>query len=331
MGKEVLFEGVFPVKVALIGYGNYSKWMAIPCMHHAGIELVSVVEPDGTKQNEAARLLRVPCYSTFDDFLRSGSEFNAIIACATPSVHTEMAVWAMHHRIPILVEKPPAKTAEICKGLCQTLGAENVCVGLMKRFSTAYRMTKNSFKQTPVVLYYRFNAGPIPGKEGHFVDDFSIHALDLVQWLLGHDIECLFSAVSETPEGLSIAGRCGDTAVFIQTVNFGGWGAPGEYLEVTMPDGLIVVDNVVGFRYDRHGVVGAVQRQKGLTPDDSQHWTPNWLLHAASTSSLAHQGYLGEYVQFKKFVETGNRGALASLEDAYKAMTLVGKEGATNA
>ena len=177
---------------AVCGVGYLGRFHAQKIKAHASCELVGVFDVRSEQSEAVAKELGVPSLKTLDQ-VAAAVDF-VIIAAATQA-HYELAHFFLSKKIPTLVEKPIAATAELGFKLAQLAVSQNVLftVGHIERFNPSFdfiRENKNKIKYLELNRCAPFKPR---GSDVSVMHDLTVHDLDLVDELFN-----IFDPKSET-------------------------------------------------------------------------------------------------------------------------------------
>jgi predicted dehydrogenase len=102
-------------RLAVVGYGLIGKRHAAAISTTPGMELAAVVEPDGSKREEAKNL-GVPTFDKIETLFDAQRPDGIILATPTP-LHIEQGLICIDNNCPALIEKPIAVSADEARQL----------------------------------------------------------------------------------------------------------------------------------------------------------------------------------------------------------------------
>ncbi len=183
-----------PVKLGVIGAGNYASSMLLP--HLAGnpsVGMRRVVTTTSLTAQNAARKFGFQNSGTDVFAVLNDAETNAVLIATRHASHAKLTAQALRAGKAVFVEKPLAidlgGVEEVRRAIAET-GNDRLQVGFNRRFSPiicAIREAVGRIK-TPLVLNYRVHAGQteakswyadssegtrFAGEAGHFLDVFA--------------------------------------------------------------------------------------------------------------------------------------------------------------
>lgn len=177
---------------AVCGVGYLGRFHAQKIKAHVGCELVGVFDARGEQGDAVAKELGVPSFKTLDQV---AAAVDFVIVAAATQAHYELAQFFLSKKIPTLVEKPIAATAELGFKLAQLAATQNVIftVGHIERFNPSFdyiRENKNKIKYLELNRCAPFKPR---GSDVSVMHDLTVHDLDLVDELFN-----IFDPKSET-------------------------------------------------------------------------------------------------------------------------------------
>ena len=192
-----------PLRLAITGCGEIGRWMALFCRLNRRIRLVACCDRQRPVADAFAARFRIP--RAYDDYgaLLEGERLDAVYLAVPHDLHFEMVVAAIEAGVPVLVEKPVARTLDEGREIVRRAGAAKVRVGVnyQYRYDTGCYALAQAARQGELgELYYGrcnvpwhreadyFASGPWRGalarSGGGTLLTQGSHALDLLLWAL---------------------------------------------------------------------------------------------------------------------------------------------------
>ena len=109
-----MFSSSQKIKFAVIGSGHIGRRHSEMIRRNPEAELVAMVDVK-SKDELGITSLDVPFYSTIDDLLNSGIEFDVACICTPNGLHAEHSIKALENKKHVVVEKPMALTVAECE------------------------------------------------------------------------------------------------------------------------------------------------------------------------------------------------------------------------
>src|SRR5205823_3361399 len=99
-----------PVRIAIVGTGGIANVHAENVARLDGAEVVAAMDVLPGLVEEFAGKWQIPRrYTSLDDLLRDG-DIDLVHLCSPPLVHREQAIAVLERDLPVLAEKPPARS-----------------------------------------------------------------------------------------------------------------------------------------------------------------------------------------------------------------------------
>jgi myo-inositol 2-dehydrogenase/D-chiro-inositol 1-dehydrogenase len=312
------------IAVAVVGCGVHSTSSILPSIRHARMRLVAVCDLDGDRVELARRQFGAEkAYRSVDEML-ARTDLDAVIVVGPPDLHVSAGIGALETGRHVFVEKPPANSSADAVRLKRAGEAakRQLMVGFMKRRASAYRLVRQVMQDddfgsvTSVQLTY--SHWPVKGLRLHLLD-MSIHALDLVRWLLGdpsrmtvykrsiNDNHVVALMLEHPPNAVSQL----DLSAFQPGVQ--------ERLIVTGEGALVRVENMTEVVY--------VRQRSGVPTEAANNrvtssWTPEFAIPDTQNDRLVLQGYATEMIAFADAIRNG-LPVDPSIDDGIAAMRLI--------
>lgn len=207
------------IKFAIIGCGRISyKHIEALASNFEEAELVSLCDvvidkAEGRKKEYLDKLgkdLKVTVYEDYKKMLES-EDIDAVSIATESGYHPEIAIYAMNCGKHVIVEKPMALSIEDADKMIAAAKANNVklCVSHQNRFNKSVQMLRESIEEnrfgklingTARILWNRnmdyYTQAPWRGTwelDGGTLMNQCIHNIDLLQWMLGGEIDTVYS------------------------------------------------------------------------------------------------------------------------------------------
>jgi predicted dehydrogenase len=168
-----------PLRVAAIGVGHLGRHHARILSTLPGAVLVGVVD---TKPERAAEIAAA-CHSRpFTDFHDLFGLVDAVSIAVPTHAHLEVASACLEHGIPVLVEKPLARSVEEADQLIAAASSRGtvLAVGHTERFNPAVAAASVHLQDPRFVEVHRLGTFPERSLDIDVVFDLMIHDLDIV-------------------------------------------------------------------------------------------------------------------------------------------------------
>ncbi len=196
--------------IGVIGCGQIAQAVHLPILARLpGVCVTALADVDATRLSQAGA--RVPRASRFSDYARllATAEVEAVVVCAPPALHAEVAIAALQAGKHVYLEKPLATTLEDGERVCEAW-RHSGRVGMMGfnyRFNRLYRQARSHVcgdRVGPVVAVRSVFATTSDGlpdwkrarsSGGGALLDLASHEIDLVHFVLGQEVVEVFSDV----------------------------------------------------------------------------------------------------------------------------------------
>jgi len=195
------------IRIGLIGAGRMGSVFAHTLAFNVPeADLVALADPDQkTCQDVAARFGIQDYYQDYQQLL-ARKDIQAVVIATPTSTHVEVVKMAAAAGKEIFCEKPLANTVQGCDEAVAAAQAARVrlMVGFMRRYDSAYVMAKKKIEAGEIGSPVMFKGiGRDPGRpslefarrerSGGLILDMGIHDFDLARWLMGSEVERVYS------------------------------------------------------------------------------------------------------------------------------------------
>ena len=161
----------------MLGAGGFAAGTLVPAIAATGgTRLVSISSARGFSARHLAEKFKFESATTDSDSLLNHPDIDAVFVVTRHDLHARQAAQALKAGKHVFVEKPLAIDRP---GLAEVLAAQAssgkvLAVGFNRRFSPLARELAEFFekRQTPLVMHYRVNAGPLPPQ--HWVNSSAV-------------------------------------------------------------------------------------------------------------------------------------------------------------
>lgn len=171
---------------AVIGVGYLGQFHAQKIKAHPEADLVAVCDFSFQQAQKVAADLGTQAFEKKEDLI---GKVDFVHIAASTQAHFEIAEFFLKNKIPVLVEKPIAATIEQAHILCN-LAEKNktlFTVGHIERFNPAFQFLKDNKQGATYLEINRLAPFRPRGSDVSVLHDLTIHDIDLIQWLFGHD------------------------------------------------------------------------------------------------------------------------------------------------
>jgi len=291
------------MKVALVGCGSMGKKHLNVLDSINNLEVVGVIDP--TLEREGIS------FSSIGQFLKAAILVDFAIVATPTTYHCDSAISFIRNGIHVLIEKPVAATigeAERIRAAALEFNVK-VAVGHIERFNPAIVALRNDLQEQNVLTCNIKRISPYPTRiqDIGVKLDLGIHDVDLVRYITGKEVEkyhCTSSRINHTERE--------DTALFYfhlgntSATILNSWMSPFRERKIdVMTEGHYYKIDLMTQSVAKYSIMEL--NSYGITD-----------LYIQRTNALQDQT-----VAFINFIETGDIGDLASIEDATIALDYV--------
>lgn len=178
------------LRVAVIGVGHLGKHHARILSSLPGVELVAVVD---TNRERAAEIAAASgTRATFDSRELLG-HVDAVTVAVPTELHRDVALPFLKAGVPVLVEKPIARSLAEADQLIEAAADAGVvlAVGQTERFNPALAAARPLLTDPRFIEVHRLGTFPERSLDIDVVFDLMIHDLDVVLSLVDADVESI--------------------------------------------------------------------------------------------------------------------------------------------
>lgn len=173
---------------AVIGVGYLGTFHAQKISANPQSELVAVFDHSAEQSKKVAESLKTQSVQNLEEISKI---VDFVTIAASTQAHYELAQFFLNKKIPVLVEKPIAATAELGLKLTDLAAKNNVIfsVGHIERFNPAYQYLKDHFAETKYLELNRLAPFRIRGSDVSVLHDLMIHDMDLVNFIFKQKVK----------------------------------------------------------------------------------------------------------------------------------------------
>src|SRR5438105_7484695 len=179
------------LRTAVIGVGHLGKQHA---RIHAALsdegrsQFVSVCDIDDARANEAGQQYKVQAVNKWQTLI---GDVDAVSLAVPTESHCEIACGLLEAGVNVLVEKPIARTLDEADRMIAAANKSGAIlqVGHAERFNPAMIALRPHVRNPVYFEIHRVGQFSARSLDIDVVLDLMIHDLDIVQWLVGEDIE----------------------------------------------------------------------------------------------------------------------------------------------
>jgi predicted dehydrogenase len=178
------------LRVGVIGVGYLGRHHARILSRLPGVELVAVVDTNGTRAEEVAVANRTRALQDYREML---AHVDAVTIAVPTERHQDIALDCLSAGLPVLVEKPMARSLLEADAMIAAAAAARVplAVGHTERFNPAVAAARPLLTNPRFIEVHRLGTFPERSLDIDVVFDLMIHDLDVVLSLVGAGVESI--------------------------------------------------------------------------------------------------------------------------------------------
>jgi predicted dehydrogenase len=178
------------LRIAVVGVGHLGKHHARILAAMPGVKLVAVVDTNKARAQEVAAAHGTRAAFSHREI---AGEVDAVTIAVPTEVHREVALAFLKARVPVLVEKPIARSLIEADEMIDAAGDRGVilAVGQTERFNPALAAARPLITDPRFIEVHRLGTFPERSLDIDVVFDLMIHDLDVVLSLVDSDVESL--------------------------------------------------------------------------------------------------------------------------------------------
>jgi predicted dehydrogenase len=178
------------LRIAVIGVGHLGKHHARILSTMPGVELVAVVD---TNQARAREIAAASHTTPLSDASQLVGRVDAVTVAVPTEIHREIALPFLSAGLPVLVEKPMARSLEEADDLIEAAAKTGaaLAVGHTERFNPAVAVAQPLVANPRFIEVHRLGVFPERSLDIDVVFDLMIHDLDVVLSLVDSDVDSI--------------------------------------------------------------------------------------------------------------------------------------------
>ncbi len=287
------------VKVALIGLGSMGQNHYRVLKALTGFEITALCDIQQTKDYDE------PFYTDLDEMLEN-AQFDAAIIVVPTFLHKEVAIKCLNKGKHLFIEKPVASTVEEAKDILEVARKNDarVCVGYIERFNPVVEQLKNEIASSEIYSIGITRVGPFPPRiaDVGILTDLSVHDIDLIRYITGKEIINTSIYKSQKihnhhEDNAILSFELEDEVVASITTN---WLTPfrKRTIEVATKDAYFEANLM----------------EQDLTEFSEYQKNNSYVIRKCMVKK--EEPLVREHKAFRKFVKTGERHGLSTIEDS---------------
>ncbi len=176
-----------PLRIAVVGVGHLGRHHARILSSLNGVELVAVVDKNRARAEEIAAANRTRAATDYHDVL---GQVDAVTLAVPTELHAEIALSFLNAAVPVLVEKPIARTLAEADAMIEASvkAGVPVAVGHTERFNPAVSAAESLVTDPRFIEVHRLGTFPERSLDIEVVFDLMIHDLDIVLSLVRSEV-----------------------------------------------------------------------------------------------------------------------------------------------
>jgi len=179
-----------PLRLAVVGVGHLGRHHARILSTMPGVQLTAVVDTNQPRARDVAAACNTDAAFDYRDVL---GQVDAVTLAVPTETHCAIAVPLLQAGIPVLVEKPIARSLAEADAMISASAKADVClaVGHTERFNPAVEAARPLLADPRFVEVHRLGTFPERSLDIDVVFDLMIHDLDVVLSIVKSDVESI--------------------------------------------------------------------------------------------------------------------------------------------
>lgn len=287
------------VKVALIGLGSMGQNHYRVLKSIGGFEITALCDIQQTRDYDE------PFFTDLDEMLEK-ADFEAAVIVVPTFLHKEVAIKCLNKGKHLFIEKPVASSVKEAKDILEvaTKNSARVAVGYIERFNPVVEQLKEEISNSEVYSISITRVGPFPPRiaDVGILTDLSVHDIDLIRYITGKEI--LNTSIHKSQkihnhheDNAILSFQLEDEIVASITTN---WLTPfrKRTIEVATKDAYFEANLM----------------EQDLTEFSEYQKNNSFVIRKCMVKK--EEPLVREHKAFRKFVKTGKRHGLSTIEDS---------------
>ncbi len=176
-----------PLRIGVVGVGYLGRHHARILSSLPGVDLVAVVDINAARAAEVAAANRTRPLGDFRELL---GQVDAVTIAVPTELHRDIAIAFLSAGVPVLVEKPMARSVEEADDMIDAAARAGVplAVGHTERFNPAIAAARPLIDDPRFIEVHRLGTFPDRSLDIDVVFDLMIHDLDVVLSIVKSDV-----------------------------------------------------------------------------------------------------------------------------------------------
>ena len=294
-------------KIAIVGLGVMGK-NHYRVLKNIGIEPVALCDTVTTEHD---------CKKVYADYEKMYNEVkpDAVIVAVPTFLHKQVGHFFIENGVDIFLEKPAADKSLDALYLSAAAGAKNVktAVGHIERFNPVVRELKKELVGKELYTISITRVGPFPPRiaDVGILTDLAVHDIDLIRFLTGSEIKKCSIHKSQKihdhhEDNAVLSFELENDIVANITTN---WLTPFKKrrIEVSAKEGYYDAD-----------LMGQELKEYSSYKTNNSYVVRDCIVFKGEPLKFELEAFLS-------YLETGDRGELATIEDSAKTLSILGK------
>lgn len=287
------------VKVALIGLGSMGQNHYRVLKSLTGFEIAALCDIQQTRDYDE------PFFTDLDEMLEK-TDFEAAIIVVPTFLHKEVALKCLNKGKHLFIEKPVASTVDEAKEILKAAQKNNarVAVGYIERFNPVVEQLKTEIADSEVYSIGITRVGPFPPRiaDVGILTDLSVHDIDLIRYITGKEIINTSIYKSQKihnhhEDNAILSFELEDEVVASITTN---WLTPFRKRTIEVAT--------------KNAYFEANLMEQDLTEFSEYQKNNSYVIRKCMVKK--EEPLIREHKAFRKFVKTGDRHGLSTIEDS---------------